>query len=117
MSTAMITMKKWQDEYLKFMTRVEQPVVKFTGKAAESMAEYVPERPHWAFLDKVHTMTEFVDNQLRFRKRMVDEQVAFVRKMMKAMHPTLVKLESGAPRAKTVAAKPAPVRRVGVRAA
>ena len=86
-------MKSWQDEYLRLMTRWEEPVVRFTGKAAESAAEYVPERPSWAFLDEVPGITEFVDNQLKFRRRVVDEQAAFVRKMMKAMHPVLVRLE------------------------
>lgn len=129
MSTVMSTMKKWQDGYLKTMTRLEEPVVKFTGKAAESVAEYVPERPHWAFLDEVPTVTEFVESQLKFRKRVVDEQAVFVRKMMKAMHPALVRLEPKAPAVKRVAEvkkvtakrspvrRAAPVRRVGVKAA
>jgi len=115
MTTAMTTVKKWQDEYMKLVARVEEPVVRYTGRAVEAVAEYVPERPEWAFLDQVPTLTEVVDNQLKFRKRVVDEQAAFVRKMMKAMHPALMKLETKpAPKA---AAKAAPMRRVGVRAA
>lgn len=117
MTTAMTTVKKWQDGYMKFVARVEEPVVRYTGRAVEAVVEYVPERPDWAFLDQVPTLTEVVDNQLKFRKRVVDEQAAFVRKMMKTMHPVLVKLETKAPAAKAPAAKPAPVRRVGVRAA
>lgn len=125
MSTAMTTMKKWQDDYMDFVGRIEEPVVKYTARAAESMAKYVPERPDWAFLDEVPTMSEFVDSQLKFRKRLVDEQAAFVRKMMKAMHPALVRLESkpAAPARKAPVAKPAaaarkaPLRRVGIHAA
>ncbi len=116
MTTAMTTMKELQDKYLTLMTRVEEPVVKYAGKAAESVAEYVPELPHWSFLDQVPTMTEVVEAQLKFRKRVVDEQAAFVRKMMKAMHP-LMRAELQAPAAKRVAAKPTHVRRVGVKAA
>jgi hypothetical protein len=52
-------------------------------------------------------MTELVESGLKFRRRVVDPQAAFVRKMMKAAHPALVKLEK-AP-AKT-AAKARPVR-------
>ncbi|MGD9704518.1 MAG: hypothetical protein AB7Q42_18985 [Acidimicrobiia bacterium] len=122
MTAAMTTMKKWQDEYMTFVARVEEPVVRYTGRAVEAVAEYVPERPAWAFLDQVPTMTELVDNQLKFRKRVVDEQAAFVRKMMKAMHPALVKLETKAstakaPMAKAAAARPARARRGGLRAA
>jgi hypothetical protein len=116
MATVMTTMKKWQDGYLEMMERVEAPIVRVAGKAAESVAEYVPERPQWRFLDEVPTVTEFVDSQLKFRRRVVDEQAAFVRKMMKAMHPALARLEPKAP-AKRVAAKASSVRRIGVKAA
>ncbi|MGZ4793397.1 MAG: hypothetical protein ACXWBO_16205 [Ilumatobacteraceae bacterium] len=116
MTTAMTTIKELQDKYMTLMTRVEEPVVKYTGKAAESVAEYVPEVPRWSFLDQVPTLTEVVEAQLKFRKRVVDEQAAFVRKMMKAMHP-LMRVEHVAPAAKRAAAKPSAVRRVGARAA
>ena len=117
MTTAMTTLKKWQDQYLTTMARVEEPVVKYTAKAMDAIADYVPERPQWSFLDQVPTMTEVVDSQLKFRRRVVDEQAAFVRKVMKAMTPTLTKLEPKAPVAKRVVGKPSPVRRVGARAA
>ena len=61
-------------------------------------------------------MTEFVDSQLKFRRRVVDEQAAFVRKVMKAMDP-LMRAEPKAHVAKRPVAKTSPVRRVGVRAA
>ncbi len=116
MTTAMTTMKKWQDEYLTRVARVEEPVVKFTGKAMAAVAEYVPARPQWAFLDQVPTMTEFVDNQLKFRRRVVDEQAVFVRNLMKAMTPAKTKHQPKAP-ATRVASKVSPARRAGVRAA
>lgn len=114
MTAAMTTLKEWQDRYMKLVARVERPVVEYTGRAAEAVAEYVPQRPDWAFFDRVPTMTDFVDNQLNFRKRMVDDQAAFVRKLIKAAHPALVKLEAKAP---AKATKAAPERRAGVRAA
>ncbi|MEP7113425.1 MAG: hypothetical protein ABI862_09190 [Ilumatobacteraceae bacterium] len=109
MTTAMTTMKKWQDEYLATMIRVEEPVLKVTGKAVEAVGQYVPAMPHWAFLDQVPTMTEIVDSQLKFNQRVVAEQTAFVRKLMKTMTPAKA---SPAPRAKA-----APVRRVRAAAA
>ena len=116
MTTVMTTTKQWQDEYLTMMARVEEPVVKFTGKAMEAIAEYVPERPHWAFLDQVPTMTEFVDSQLKFRRRVVDEQAAFVRKMVKAMDP-LMRLEPRGTCSEAGSRQDSPVRRVEVKAA
>jgi hypothetical protein len=114
MTAAMTTLTEWQDRYIKLAERVQAPVARYTARVAEAVAEYVPQRPDWALLDRVPTMTEFVDNQLKFRKRVVDEQAAFARKLMKAMRPALVKLESKAP---ARADRPAPARRAGVRAA
>ncbi len=114
MTTVMTTTKKWQDEYLTMLARAEEPVVRFTGKAVEAIAKYVPERPQWAFLDEVPTVTDFVDSQLKFRARVVDEQAAFVRRLMKAMSPALTRLEPKAPAAKRVVGKPSTVRQVKV---
>ena len=126
MTTAMTTIKKWQDDYMTLMARLEEPIVRYTAKAADSVAEYVPKRPTWAFLEEVPTMTELVDSQLKFRRRVVDEQATFIRKLMKAMQPALIKLEAkhvpkAAPAkrapAKRATAKRAPVRRIGAKAA
>jgi hypothetical protein len=123
MATVMKTIKNIEDGYLELMARVEKPVVRLTGEAAERVAEYVPERPDWAFLDELPTVTELVNNQLRFRRRVVDQQAAFVRRMVKAMHPALVRLEPEKPARKapaarrTAARRPAPVRRIRPKAA
>jgi len=116
MTTAMTTMKKWQDQYLTTIARVEEPVVRYTSQAVQAIADYVPERPQWSFLDQVPTVTEFVDSQLKFRRQVVDEQAAFVRKVMKAMDP-LMRVEPKTPAAKRPVGKTSPVRRVGVKAA
>jgi hypothetical protein len=88
----MSTIKEWQDSYFKSVKRVEEPVLKFTGQMADSMERFVPERPH--FMTDFPTMSEVVENQLKFRKRFVDEQAAFARKMIKAMGPVVVKLDA-----------------------
>lgn len=91
MST-MSTIKEWQDSYFTTVKKVEEPVLKYTGKMAETMERFVPERPH--FMVEFPTLTEVVENQLKFRKRFVDEQAAFARKMLKAMGPVVVKLDA-----------------------
>jgi hypothetical protein len=93
MTTMMQNLQRWQDQYLDVMARWEEPVVRFTGRAADSAARYVPVRPDWPFLAEVPSLTEFVDNQLAFRRRVVDEQAAFARSVMDAMHPVLERLE------------------------
>jgi hypothetical protein len=92
MTTTMTTLKKVQDQYFTLAHRVEEPMVKFAGEMADTMARYVPERP--TFMAKMPTVSEVVDNQLKFRKRFVDEQTAFVRKMMKAMDPMITKMDT-----------------------
>lgn len=88
----MTTLKQWQDDYFTMVKKVEEPVVRFVGERAETVARFVPERP--AFMATLPTMATLVDNQLKFRKRFVDEQAAFVRSMMKAMQPMLMKVDA-----------------------
>lgn len=92
MSTMMATVEKWQDQYFTQIKRVEEPVLRYTEQASETVARYVPARP--SFMAEMPTMTEVVESQLKFRKRFVDEQARFVRKMMKAMDPMLTKFET-----------------------
>lgn len=91
-NAAMSTLTKVQDEYFTLIKRVEAPVVRYAGEMAKTMARYVPERP--PFMAKVPTVAELVDNQLKFRKQFVEEQTMFVRKMMKAMEPTITKMDT-----------------------
>jgi hypothetical protein len=107
MTTMMTTLSKWQDEYFTFAKRVEEPVMRFSGQFAETAARFVPVRP--AFMAKLPTMDELMENQLKFRKRFVDEQGTFIRKVMKAMDPMFMKFESEAkpePATRAVPRKP-----------
>ena len=56
-----------------------------------NLARYLPERPQ--FMAQMPAVREVVSEQLTFRRRLVDEQAAFVRKMMKAMEPVLAKVD------------------------
>jgi hypothetical protein len=104
----MMTLKKWQDEYFTMVKRIEEPVVRFVGEQADTVARFVPERP--TFMAKLPTMTALVDNQLKFRKRFVDEQAMFVRTMMKAMDPMLTKVDAMPKPATHAPAKKEPTR-------
>ncbi len=88
----MTTLKKWQDEYFTQVKRVEEPIVRFVGERAGTVARFVPGRP--TFMSEMPTVAALIDNQLKFRKRLVDEQAAFVRKMVKAMNPMVTKLDT-----------------------
>ena len=82
MSTVMTNLKKWEDQYFTLVKRIETPVVRYTGEMAETLVKYVPARPR--FMTGMPKVNEVVDNGLEFRRRMVNEQAAFTRKMMKA---------------------------------
>jgi hypothetical protein len=88
----MLTIEKWQTDYLDFIKRVEEPVVRFTGRMAGTVAPYVAEKP--AALRSMPAVTEFVESALKFRKQMVDQQTLFVRHLMKAMHPVIEKFDA-----------------------
>lgn len=116
MSKVMTSMKKLQDEVLQLVDRVEEPVVKYAGEAAERVAPYVPARPEWAFMEEVPAVTEVMDNQLRFTKRFVDRQIVFARNVMKAMEPALKKLDQKPAKA-AKATKAAGARKTATKAA
>jgi hypothetical protein len=100
-TTMMTTMQEWEDEFFDLLDRVEEPMVRFGGELAESMADYAPERPAWPFLGQVPTVSELVDFQIALAHRFVDTQATFARGMVQAWQPVLGKLEP----------KPAPVRK------
>jgi hypothetical protein len=82
---------RMQDELFSGMKRFEQPVVRMTARFAPRFAEFVPERP--AMMAPMPKFGWMVDRGLAFRKRMVDEQAKFVRSMMKALDPVMVKVD------------------------
>lgn len=88
----MTTLRQWQDGYIGWMKRVERPVVRYVGKVAEPMARSLPDRPR--FLATMPMVRDVVQQHLTFRRRVVDEQAAFVRSMMKAMDPVLAKMDA-----------------------
>ena len=107
--TMMTTIKDLQDGYFTQVKRVEEPILKFADERAEQLARVVPERP--AFMGDLPKTAEFIEMQLKFRKKFVDEQIAFTRKMIKAMHPVFVKLDTvpkPEPKAKATVTRMAP---------
>lgn len=90
--TPMTRITKLQDEYFSMIKKIEEPVVRYAGDIAQRVARFVPERP--TFMMSMPRMTEVVDNQLKFRRRMVDEQAMFVHQMIKAMKPVVVRLDA-----------------------
>jgi hypothetical protein len=91
----MLTLKKWEDEYFTFTKKVQEPVVRYAGKVAQKVAPYAVQRP--ALLAEMPTMLEVVDHSLKFRKRLVDEQSAFVKHLMKALDPVTKKVDAPQP--------------------
>ena len=92
MTKMMERVEELEDRYLDQMKRAEEPVLRFTGDMSERMARFVPERPK--FMAEMPKMADVVEGQLKFRKRFVDEQLRFARKMIKAMNPVMVKVDA-----------------------
>jgi hypothetical protein len=87
--------KSWQDQYFTFVKRVEAPVLETTTRVVARLAELLPERPAFlAPMPKAHDVREAVGTGFTFRKRMVEEQTMFARRMMKAMEPVVTKLDT-----------------------
>jgi hypothetical protein len=88
------TGRTWQDEYFTFVKRIEAPVLNTTTQFATRFAELVPGRPAFlAPMPKAHVVRDAMDTGFTFRKRMVEEQTMFARRMMKAIEPVLTTLD------------------------
>ncbi len=86
--------RTWQDEYFTFVKRIEAPVLRTTTQLATRFAELVPGRPAFlAPMPKAHAVRDVMDTGFTFRKRMVEEQTMFARRMMKAIEPVLTTLD------------------------
>jgi len=102
--------RTWQDEYFRFVKRIEAPVLETTTRMAARFADVVPDRPAFlAPLPKAHVVRDAMDTGFTFRKRVVEEQTMFARRMMKAMEPMLTKLDTVQP-PETLEQRTAPVR-------
>lgn len=96
--TAAHAARTWQDEYFRFVKRIEAPVLRTTTRMAERFAEIVPTRPALlAPMPKAHAVRDVMDTGFTFRKRVVEEQTMFARRMMKAIEPMLVSLDTVPP--------------------
>ena len=86
--------RTWQDEYFTFVKRIEGPVLRTTTQFATRFADLVPGRPAFlAPMPKAHAVRDVMDTGFTFRKRMVEEQTMFARRMMKAIEPMLTTLD------------------------
>ncbi|MCX6520332.1 MAG: hypothetical protein NTZ21_06690 [Actinobacteria bacterium] len=86
--------RTWQDEYFTFVKRIEAPVLRTTTQLATRFADLVPGRPAFlAPMPKAHAVRDVMDTGFTFRKRMVEEQTMFARRMMKAIEPMLTTLD------------------------
>jgi hypothetical protein len=103
---------RMQEEYFELVKRFETPVLRTTARVAPRVAQYVPKRP--AFMEPLPKMTEVVERGLAFRKRFVDEQAKFVRSMIKAFDPMIVKFDGGHAKAEPIK-RPVPPRPTAVR--
>lgn len=92
MATMMATVEKWEDQAFTQVKQAEPPVLRFTEDMSERLARFVPERP--AFMADLPKLTEVIESQLKFGKKVVDEQFRFTRKMVKAMDPMMTKFDA-----------------------
>lgn len=85
----------WQDQYFTFVKRVEAPVLETTTRVVARLAELVPARPSFLTpMPRAHAVRDAVGTGFTFRKRVVEEQTMFARRMMKAMEPIVTKLDT-----------------------
>ena len=104
--TIMQTVHEFEDEFFDVVKRAEEPLVRFGGNMAGFLADYTPEQPEWPFASQLPSVSELVDFQIGFARKLVDTQATFARDMVKAWKPVLAKLEPTAAPARKVRSAP-----------
>ncbi len=92
MTTMMDTLEKLEDRAFDQVKQAEEPMLRFARESSDAIARLVPPRP--SFMADMPKMAEVVESQLKFQKRLVDEQMRFTRKLMKAMDPLVMKIDA-----------------------
>jgi hypothetical protein len=89
------TRKDWQDQYFTLVKRVETPLLETTARVVARLVELLPERPAFlAQLPRAHDLRAAVDTGVTFRKRVVEEQTLFARRMLKTLEPVIEKVDT-----------------------
>jgi hypothetical protein len=86
------TVERFENRAFDQVKHAEEPMLRFAHETSDAVARFVPTRPR--FMADMPKFTDVVESQLKFRKRVVDEQLRFARKMMKAMDPLVDKIDA-----------------------
>ena len=105
MSKVITTVTEYEDKVLEAMTKVQQQVLDYVKQAVDfvdgrvSDVELPFELPKLEILDEVPTLSEVVDTQFAFSKKLLANQEKFAKNVVKAVKP--LTREAAKPKAKT----------------
>ena len=107
MSKVITTVTAYEDKALELISRVQDEVLVYVKAAVEFVDERVTdvelpfELPQLELLDEVPTLSEIVDTQFAFSKKLLANQEKFAKDVVKAVQPLTREVAAPAP-------KPAP---------
>ena len=106
MSKVITTVTAYEDKALDLITRVQDEVLVYVKAAVELVDERVSdvqlpfELPQLDLLDEVPTLSEIVDTQFAFSKKLLANQEKFAKNVVEAVKP-LTREAAPAPKATT----------------
>jgi hypothetical protein len=107
MSKVITTVTEYEDKALELITRVQDEVLVYVKAAVEFVDERVSdvelpfEVPQLELLDAVPTLSEIVDTQFAFSKKLLANQERFAKNVVKAVKPLTRDAGTATPKATT----------------
>lgn len=102
MTTPIIdTVTEYEDKALELIVKVQDEVLGYVKQAVEFLDDKLPEFevPELAVLDQVPTLSEIVDTQFAFSKKVLSNQEKFAKNVVKTVKP--LTRDAAKPKAKT----------------
>ncbi len=97
----MSTVTEYEDKALGLVVQIQDEVLGYVKQAVEFIDDNLPEFevPELAVLDQIPTLSEVVDTQFAFSKKVLANQEKFAKNVVKAVKP--LTREAQTPKAKT----------------
>ncbi len=105
MTKVITTVTEYEEKVLELLTKVQGQVLDYVKQAVDyvdgrvSDVELPFELPKIEILDEVPTLSEFVDTQFAFSKKLLTNQEKFAKNVVKAVKP--LTRDASKPKAKT----------------
>lgn len=87
MPTILETVTEYEDKALELLTQLQAQVLEVVKKAVDALDDRLPELPEVPYLDQLPTLSQVVDTQFAFSKKLLANNEKFAKNLVKTVKP------------------------------